>query len=298
MKARIVLGVAAILLVYLALRPGITTIGGGWAIGHARIGSSQSLIRIGAHPFWQRTTVGRGVTAYRFFKPDCVVYLGRSSPPEGKMYRAFEGKAYLAACGDRTPIVVAEAYFSITPYGLRYILKQDTFDGIPKMIERHIPIGRILAAAKKASRTGKSSLLPITYARFPDGIEARSYGDHTALHEVVSRGDVDSLSSWLAQGVFPDLLDEKGVTPLMLTVIMQADTGLAPALADTLLRAGADVDAQTNNGMTALMYAKRAGATNVYQLLLVWNADPTLRNARGERASEMPPVPGYNPLSR
>ena len=297
MKARIVLGVVAILLLYLMLRPGITPIGGGWAIGRARIGSSQSLIRIGAHPSWQRATVGRGVTAYRFFKPDCVVYLGRSSPPEGKMYRAFEGKAYLAACGDRAPIVVAEAYFSITPYGLRYILKQDTFDGIPKMIERHIPIGRILAAAKKA-RTRSASILPITYARFPDGIEARSYGDHTALHEAVSRGDKDSVSSWLAQGVFPDLLDEKGVTPLMLTVIMQADTGLAPVLADTLLRAGADVDAQTNNGMTALMYAKRAGATNVYQLLLAWSADTTLRNARGERASEMPPVPGYNPLSR
>ena len=289
MKTRIVLGVVGILLLYLTLRPGITPIGGGWAIGHARIGSSQSLIRIGAQSFWQRATVSRGVTAYRFFAPDCVVYLGRSS---------HEGKMYLAVCGDRTPIAVAEDYFSITPYGLRYILNQDTFDGIPKMIERHIPIGRILAAAKQARRTGNSSRLPITYARFPDGIEAQSYGDHTALHEAVSRGMVDSVRSWLAQGVFPDLVDEKGVTPLMLTVIMQADTGLAPVLADTLLRAGADVDAQAHNGMTALMYAKRAGATKVYQLLLAWSADTTLRNARGERASEMPPVPGYNPLSR
>ena len=50
--------------------------------------------------------------------------------------------------------------------------------------------------------------------------------------------------------------------------------------------------------MTALMFAKRANAMNVYQLLLDSGADPTLTNAQGETASQMSAVGGYDALSR
>ena len=296
MKLRILLGVVVLALAWFLLRPGLDPIGGGWAISHSRIGSSQSLVRIGV-PASGRTTVSSGVTAYRFFTPDCVVYTATSS---------FDGHVFLAACGDRAPITVGEDFYKLTPFGLRYSLRGDTFDGIPKVTERHIPIGRILAEAKRAPaysssrvpRTGQWRRVPITYAHYPDGLEQLNEKNHTAVHDAVSAGDVGLLSSWLEQGVFPDLLDDAGVTPLMLTVVMQSDTGLAPVLADTLLKSGADVDAQTKTGMTALMFAKRAGATNVYNMLIEWGADTTLTNRGGQTAGKMETVPGYDPLSR
>ena len=198
MNRRILLAVAILLLGWLALRPGLEAIGGRWAIGHSRLGLGQSLVRVGAHPFWQRTTVGSSVQTYRFFSPDCVVYTALSS---------FNGDMVLAVCGDRTPVTVGPNEFKIGPNGLERVLKMDTFDTIPKVITRRIPIGRILADAKAAKpydaagapRSGTWGQMRITYARFPAGIESWNEAEHTTLHDAAANGHVDNVGALLQQ---------------------------------------------------------------------------------------------------
>ena len=55
-------------------------------------------------------------------------------------------------------------------------------------------------------------------------------------------------------------------------------------VADYLLKHGAEVDATTENGSTALFFASRYGHEAVVDLLLANKADPTIANERDETA--------------
>lgn len=84
-----------------------------------------------------------------------------------------------------------------------------------------------------------------------------------------------------------------GLTPLM---IVAAQTGPAEGsiflpgsmrptdIAKALIEAGADVDAQANNGMTALMIAALNNSAPMIGLLMDAGADPSLKNAQGKTA--------------
>jgi hypothetical protein len=297
MKLRFVLGVVILLVGYVVLRPSLKPIGGGWAIGQSHFGSAESLVRVRDHGLFRRTTVSTGVTKHKFFKPDCVIYLATSS---------YDGNMYLAVCGDRTPVAVGEKYFTITPLGLEYLLRHDTFEGYEQTTERHIPLGRILNAAKRARpfsssnvpRAGSVKPMEITYAHYPVAWTAWNQAGHTAIHDAVSNGCEEFLGDMLEKGVWPDEPDDKGITPMMLAPIMRADDDRAHSLVYRLLNAGANVDAQSNTGMTPLMFAKRAGAMGLYNLFLEWGADTTLTNSAGQKVTQMKPVEGYDPLSR
>lgn len=54
-----------------------------------------------------------------------------------------------------------------------------------------------------------------------------------------------------------------------------------------LLEAGADIDAQTAHGETALMYAAHAGLFEKASVLLEYGADPSLKNMQGETALQI-----------
>ncbi|MFW2392449.1 MAG: ankyrin repeat domain-containing protein, partial [Methyloceanibacter sp.] len=55
-------------------------------------------------------------------------------------------------------------------------------------------------------------------------------------------------------------------------------------IAKALIEAGADVDAQANNGMTALMIAALNNSAPMIGLLMDAGADPSLKNAQGKTA--------------
>ncbi len=88
----------------------------------------------------------------------------------------------------------------------------------------------------------------------------------------------------------------EGLTPLM---IAAAQTGPAEGsiflpgsarptdVARALIDKGADVDAQANNGMTALMIAAANNSAPMIGLLMDAGADSTIKNARGQTAEDV-----------
>ncbi|ODR98020.1 hypothetical protein AUC68_10965 [Methyloceanibacter methanicus] len=88
----------------------------------------------------------------------------------------------------------------------------------------------------------------------------------------------------------------QGLTPLM---IVAAQTGPAEGsiflpgsarptdIAKALVDAGADVDAQAANGMTALMIAAANNSAPMIGLLMDAGADPSLKNAQGQTAEDV-----------
>lgn len=88
----------------------------------------------------------------------------------------------------------------------------------------------------------------------------------------------------------------QGLTPLM---IVAAQTGPAEGsiflpgsarptdIAKALVEAGADVDAQAKNGMTALMIAAANNSAPMIGLLMDAGADPSVKNAQGQTAEDV-----------
>ncbi|MEM7192919.1 MAG: ankyrin repeat domain-containing protein [Pseudomonadota bacterium] len=89
---------------------------------------------------------------------------------------------------------------------------------------------------------------------------------------------------------------EQGLTPLM---IVAAQTGPAEGsiflpgsarptdVASALIDAGANVDAQAKNGMTALMIAAANNSAPMIGLLMAAGADPKVKNAQGQTAVDV-----------
>jgi cytohesin len=97
----------------------------------------------------------------------------------------------------------------------------------------------------------------------------------------------------LENGADASARENAGLSPLHFAA-MQNRT----AVVEVLLQNGAEIDAAVNSpdmaGDTALHLAKRHSAVAAYQLLLDKGADPTLRNKKGETASDVSPLPVYS----
>jgi ankyrin repeat protein len=97
-------------------------------------------------------------------------------------------------------------------------------------------------------------------------------------------GEVAMARRLLAEGADPDeRLHPGGVTPSMLAVDRPGDDAYQrqdDEVARLLLNAGADVNATTDDGWTALHFAVRAGA-RATRLLLDHGANPNSKTARG-----------------
>eukprot|EP01047_Picozoa_sp_COSAG01_P061518 COSAG01_NODE_7699_length_3093_cov_2.049432_2_plen_641_part_01 len=75
-----------------------------------------------------------------------------------------------------------------------------------------------------------------------------------ALKEAAKSGDVAEIESLLSDGVFVDVVDAQGYTPLYIATMYEKEEAVV-----ALLGAGAEVDRENNNGDTPLMAASRDG---------------------------------------
>jgi ankyrin repeat protein len=78
------------------------------------------------------------------------------------------------------------------------------------------------------------------------------------------------------------------------TALMFAATGANAESVELLIEAGAEVNsADTGEGFTALMHAAAEGQIKVVQVLLKYNADPTIRDADGDTARDFAKKNGH-----
>jgi ankyrin repeat protein len=90
----------------------------------------------------------------------------------------------------------------------------------------------------------------------------------------------------------PNIASTAGVTPLM-----AAASGNSEAVGP-LLEAGADVNAQDRNGMTALHMAAARGDAEVARALLAWGANPRLESTKGITAHDFATDGGHMDVVR
>jgi ankyrin repeat protein len=158
-------------------------------------------------------------------------------------------------------------------------------------------------------------------------VNLRDETGHTALMAAASHGGVSVVRYLIAKGAKVDAKNNEGWTPLAYAVTVHdldivklllddgADvnaklrhfqdgqrTILMQAVATTegedakdkgyqtiqlLVARGAQVDAQDDNGETALMYAVRSGKPGLVQLMLASKANPSLRNKKNQTALDI-----------
>jgi len=96
------------------------------------------------------------------------------------------------------------------------------------------------------------------------------------LFDVVNAGDVAEVERLLDRGVYPDLRDSDGRTPLHVAA-ERGDVRIARALLDH----GASLDPREQEGQTPLHLAAEQGHAGVAQLLVRRGADIGTRDERG-----------------
>jgi ankyrin repeat protein len=108
----------------------------------------------------------------------------------------------------------------------------------------------------------------------------------TALHAALAAGQWRAAALLLERGADARLRDDDGNTGLhhLANSAHQADPRAQAALADSMLKFGAALDAPGPQASTALMLAIDAGKRDLAAFLIDQGADPALRNARGENA--------------
>jgi ankyrin repeat protein len=115
-----------------------------------------------------------------------------------------------------------------------------------------------------------------------------NYRRWTALHTAAAFGRVEIAKFLLARGASVSVRGDAGETPLNNVVGWwskgsgsKSDEPRRNAVADLLLEHGADVNAQSNHGDTALHYAADENNVQLVKLLLDHNANPNLTQSQG-----------------
>ncbi|HEU4835663.1 MAG TPA: ankyrin repeat domain-containing protein [Pyrinomonadaceae bacterium] len=102
----------------------------------------------------------------------------------------------------------------------------------------------------------------------------------TALHYAAQHGNSEVARALLSRGADPNTPTRTGETPLHYAALVYEDVDCMAVLLD----AGADIDEETNDGMTALMLAARDAQVKAVELLLERGADVDARSVNGDTA--------------
>jgi ankyrin repeat protein len=105
------------------------------------------------------------------------------------------------------------------------------------------------------------------------------------LHFAVAGDSVEAIQAMLDGGADVDIQTDMGLTPLM-----DGIRGSSPRLIEIvtiLLDGGADLNVQDNSGNTALHHAVRSRRADVITLLLEYGAVPDIENNFGKTALDL-----------
>ncbi|HUV08285.1 MAG TPA: ankyrin repeat domain-containing protein [Spirochaetia bacterium] len=120
-------------------------------------------------------------------------------------------------------------------------------------------------------------------------VNVRNGEGHTALQWAIQHGKADTAKLLLARGAGRDGLSGAELAPMMLYAITVPDLELA----EHLIRAGADVNAENEKGQTALGLAAYEASTQIVEALLSAGADVEARDRRGATALMRAAIGGH-----
>src|SRR5574341_277086 len=140
-------------------------------------------------------------------------------------------------------------------------------------------------------------------------VNARDPASKTALMAAAVNGYAETVKVLLAAGADVDAADEYGETALMnaafngyvniVDLLVEKGVNVDAArngdlrVTDALLAAGADVNARTLDGDTALMMGSAGGYIEIVRALLAMNADVNAKNRFGETAIDVAAEEGH-----
>ena len=140
-----------------------------------------------------------------------------------------------------------------------------------------------------AVRDGSPKVAAVLLAHPALRVDAPNAHDETALMLAALRGNVESAQRLLDRGA---TVNRPGWAPLH-----YAATGPEPRLVALLLERGAQVDAPSPNGSTALMMAARYGSDDSAVLLLAKGASTSVRNQKDMNAADFARSVGRDALA-
>ena len=140
-----------------------------------------------------------------------------------------------------------------------------------------------------AMRDGSSKVAAVLLAHPALRVDAPNANDETALMLAALKGQVEAAQRLLDRGA---AVNRPGWAPLH-----YAATGPEPRLVALLLERGAQVDAPSPNGSTALMMAARYGSDDSAFLLLAKGASTSARNQKDMNAADFARSVGRDALA-
>ncbi|MFZ9001140.1 MAG: ankyrin repeat domain-containing protein [Bacteriovoracaceae bacterium] len=176
-------------------------------------------------------------------------------------------------------------------------------DGTPDFIDRDGGTGKIDAGVIKTNDDNKLDIALKKVRKHPSDIDIKKVGLKTIGTQTEEE---DSIIKQLKSGKFKlgkvidtlredgqdiDLTDdETGMNMAHLAVLNQNYD-----LLNFLIGRGINFDKKDNDGFTPLMYAALYGYQDLIKLLLLWNADPHIKNNDGNMAKDLAQKNGHIP---
>ncbi len=165
-----------------------------------------------------------------------------------------------------------------------------------------VMIGQVSKESKSLSHSLPSEIIALLVA-YGASVTAPP-GHFSPLHRAAQSGNLNGARALLAAGASVNDRGPNGRTPLVHCALIvpnirhrerRQPTNPPAELIDLLAAHGADVNAQGNDGWTALMLASEVGDLDAILALLRPGADPNLQASDGRTALMCAAMHGYNP---